>query len=165
MTLLKGSTCDPNTDEFLKHLTITGIPGDSPISSLGRDNTIVVYSVCYDTEQRRPNISPITLVKKLDSATTLLYDRLIGNDVLPDPVVINYYRPNPSGDGTEENHYRITLTDAQIVEIKQVTPKNENNVPNPYEAFEEVTFVYSTITTTIINSGTETTIVSPLGSP
>ena len=86
---------------------------------------------------------PITISKIIDKASVPLYKSLLNGDNLGD-IVIDFIRPSPAGG--IENYYRITLENAKVSSIAEVTPKSVLFLPNnPHDAIEEVTFVYSKI--------------------
>ncbi len=147
---LGGSDCSPALlPDAEQSLRIQEIPGDNPSSTLERQDTSFLYSVCHEIATAH---NPITVVKRMDKATPLFYDALINNQLL-NTVEIDYYRPSIFSDGTAENYYRITLTDAFVVSVDQVTAKSSLGSPLLHSAFEEITFVYGSIQLTWLLDG------------
>ncbi len=149
-TTLEGPDCHPTFDAQTQNLYIPGILGDCTKPG-EREDTIELYSVCHEIASAH---NLITVTKRIDSATTLLYDALLNNQILPE-LEIDYYRP--IGAGNEEKHYTITLQNAQIVSIKQVTTETPFDPPFTHRAFEEVAFYYEQITVTWQATGHEAT--------
>jgi type VI secretion system secreted protein Hcp len=96
----------------------------------GREDTIHVMNMEYQAEipwneqdgraQGHRIHHPIKLIKAIDRASPMLATALNSNELLT--VTLQFYRYNPSGDGTEEQFYTITLEEANIVSIDLELP-------------------------------------------
>jgi type VI secretion system secreted protein Hcp len=130
------------------------VPGESPISSLGRENTIA----CYFFEQSvttareagsgiatgRRQYQPLLIRKRIDKSSPLLMKALVENQRADG--VFKFYRPNPKGDGTEEQFYTVEIKNARITGVHIVS---DGDGP----PMEEVEFTYQTISWTYTNGG------------
>ena len=150
------------------YLKVTGetqgwIKGSSPVTSLDREDTIEVYAMEHGVTnpidassglpagKRQHHV--LTITKQIDQATPQLYQALVTNELLTD-VVLRFYRPSPSGDGTTEQYYTITLENAKIVDMKAYFPLTL--LPDNYAYYkhmEDVSFAYQTITWTYEDGG------------
>lgn len=145
---------------FLK-LNGTQINGESDVTSLGRQNSIKsqyfqskvakpVDSSGQVTGQRR--YEPIVMRKAIDKSTPLLLKGLVQNEVAD--AVFKFYRPNPSGDGTEEQYYTVEIKQGRILSVNQYAPQaNDGGAGGPVPEMEEVTFTFGTIEWTFENGG------------
>ena len=89
----------------------------------------------------------ISIRKTIDSATPLLAKALTNNEVIEGE--FRFFRPNPSGDGTTEHFFTIELQGGRVAALEQVSPdgySNESGQPPPVAPFDDVTFVFQTIT-------------------
>jgi type VI secretion system secreted protein Hcp len=137
------------------------IQGDSTVTSMGRENTIECLKFEHTVQTPRETgsgmatgkrvHSPITITKRYDRSTPLLYKALAQNEKID--ATIKFYRPNPTGDGTTEQFFTIELKNGRISSIKSLLPyvldPNTSMSPN----LEEVSFVYQTIIWTYVPTG------------
>ncbi len=140
------------------HLFLTGksqgwIQGDSTQVSLGRENSIeaVAYTqmVVGEPDPKTGitglvrNHFPVTILKRLDKSTPKLF--LAWRNHEPLTAVFKFYRPNPSGDGTTQQFYTVTLRGAFISGIR----REVLNVMDPQTAMlppvERISFTYNEI--------------------
>lgn len=138
------------------------IRGDSTVTSHGREGKIEAFdfehtvSVPIETSGMATGSrshSPIKITKRIDRSSPLLHQALCNNEELE--VTIKFYRPNPDGDGTEEQFYTIQLRQARISSIKTISPNTVIDVTASQPAWEEVSFVFGTIRWTYVPAGTE----------
>ncbi len=147
------------------YLTANGtkIDGDSTILSMERENSIECLSFTDSVRTAREASSgmasgertyePIRIVKRIDKSSPLLAKALCNNEVIE--AVFKFYRPNPAGDGTTEQHFTVEITEGRVGSITRVSP----NVIDPASAnappTEEVTFVFGRIVWTYVPDGIE----------
>jgi type VI secretion system secreted protein Hcp len=89
----------------------------------------------------------ISIRKAMDSSTPLLAKALTNNEVIAG--AFKFFRPNPSGDGTTEHFFTIELDGGRVASLEQVSPdgySNQSGQPAPVAPFDDVTFVFQTIT-------------------
>jgi type VI secretion system secreted protein Hcp len=141
------------------------IEGDSTITSMDRENTIeclsfedAVLKPIDPTTLRvtgRTTFEPIIIVKRVDRSSPLLAKALCNNESIEG--VFRFYRPNPAGDGTTEQHFTVEIGKGLIESIERISP----NVLDPDTAndpdTEEVSFVFGTICWRYEDSGVEHT--------
>ncbi len=139
----------------------TDINGDSTVISLGRENTIECLKFEYKLETTRDGASgmttgervhrPITITKRCDKSSPLLYKALCNNEVVEG--IIKFYRPNPTGDGTTEQYFTIEFKEARVSSIRSFQPfvmdPNTANLPE----LEEVSFAFGEISWTYVPNG------------
>lgn len=94
--------------------------------------------------------APFVIVKEVDKSTPLLYHALVTNENIPS-VELTLSRPNPSGDGTTQEYFKIHLTNAHVSSI--VNPTNHIDT----SGMEEVSFVYQQIEWESADGGTSQT--------
>lgn len=93
----------------------------------------------------RRQYQPLLIRKRIDKASPLLMKALTQNSSAE--VRFDFYRGNPTGDGTEERFYQIGLRNARVASVKIVMDE-ATGVP-----MEEITFVFRTIEWTYTNGG------------
>jgi len=147
------------------HLTLTMngtlIQGDSTLISMGRENTI--QCVSWESEIYQPGASatplvhrPIKFVKLVDKATPLLAKALGENQT--GSGVFRFYRPDPSGAGTEQHFLTVTLAGVHLKSHRILVPNTITPATATQPVLEEVTFSYTSITIVYEPNGTETTL-------
>lgn len=92
----------------------------------------------------RRQYQPLLIRKRIDKSSPLLMKALTENAVVE--AQFGFYRPNPTGDGTDERFYEVAIQGARVADIKIV--QNASDPP-----MEEVTFVFHTIRWTYTNGG------------
>ncbi|HYF91804.1 MAG TPA: type VI secretion system tube protein TssD [Symbiobacteriaceae bacterium] len=92
----------------------------------------------------RRQYQPLLIRKRIDKSSPLLMKALTENSVVD--AEFGFYRPNPTGDGTEERFYEIAIRRGRVSSVKIV--QDSSGVP-----MEEVTFVFHTISWTYTNGG------------
>ncbi|MDQ3266182.1 MAG: type VI secretion system tube protein Hcp [Myxococcota bacterium] len=131
------------------HLTLESdtlgvIPGDSPQTSLGRANTITCVLFRFSMRATPSSVvaGTVTCRKPLDRATPLLLQSLINRHQMT--MTARFYRPNPTGDGSTQQHFTVVGTLGSIVGIKQLTPDQYTQPLLP--DFEEISFQFNALT-------------------
>ena len=130
------------------------IRGDSPISSLGRENSINVISYTQSGSAPRDAASgqasgrrvyePIRFRKAIDRSSPLLARAMAQNQEIE--ATFRFYRANPIGDGTTEQFYTVRTTDAAIASVR--TAYSEDG-----QLVEEVQIAIQNIQWTFENGG------------
>jgi len=145
---LQGAKCSPVVALF--SIRIAEYPGGS--EKVGREDTSDVFGVCHEFTQPysfshgsatgvRAH-SPLVILKEIDKATPGLHKALTTGQNLAD-VTLDYYRIDPVT-REEAKFFTITLTNARVVSISQITTEiipSTDFVGN----FEQVSFVYQEI--------------------
>jgi type VI secretion system secreted protein Hcp len=139
------------------------IQGEPTRVSLGRENSIecVAFShEVYPEQDRttglptgRRKYEPIRIVKRIDKSSPLLMKALCNNEVIEG--TFRFYRANPSGDGTTQQHYTIRVTGGRIVGARTWCPNVLDPASSDRPELEEISFVFNTITWTYTNGGIE----------
>jgi type VI secretion system secreted protein Hcp len=97
----------------------------------------------------------ITIRKPIDRATPLLAKALCNNEVIEG--TFNFFRPNPTGDGTTEHYFTVEIANGRVTRVHLVSPDgyaNHDAQPS-VAAFEDVQFTYNQITWRYEPTGTE----------
>jgi type VI secretion system secreted protein Hcp len=139
----------------------TDIKGDSTQVSLGREGSIecVYYEQSVITAREagssmatgRRQYQPLVIRKRIDKASPLLMKALCENQAVDG--VFKFFRPNPTGDGTTEQFYTVSIKKGRIANIKQVVPDTIVPASSTEPPLEEVSFVFHTIEWTYTNGG------------
>jgi type VI secretion system secreted protein Hcp len=147
------------------YLTANGtkIDGDSTILSMERENSIECLSFTDSVRTAREASSgmasgertyePIRIVKRIDKSSPLLAKALCNNEVIE--AVFKFYRPNPAGDGTTEQHFTVEITEGRVGSITRVSPDVIDPASANAPPTEEVTFVFGRIVWTYVPDGIE----------
>ena len=141
------------------HCTVTGavqgaIQGDSDITSQGRANTIQAYDFHHLVTAPSTGAvqhENIIMSKKIDKATVKLWKALDTRESMSWDC--KFYRPNPSGDGTTEQFYTVTLGNARLIAIEPIVANTLDATNSAYPAMERVRLSYQTMTVTYTNGG------------
>ena len=138
------------------HLYLVGaqgqaIKGESIQTSLGRQDSIecvqVDMNVMNDTALRADTIR---VIKRIDKSSATLLRSLVSREVMKS-AVFKFFRPNPTGDGTTQQFYTVTLNNARIVGIKQFVPNCIEPASSNYPPQEIVTIGFSAIRWTYLD--------------
>jgi len=138
------------------------VRGDSTVTSMGREGSIEAFKLEYMVQTHREasgmatgerSHGPVTITKRIDQSSPILHQALCYNDELE--VTIKFFRPNPSGDGTEEHFYTIGLRHGRISSIKTISPHTLDQNTSSFPAMEEVSFVFGEITWIYESGGIE----------
>jgi len=140
------------------HLFLTGksqgwIKGESTQISLWREDSIeaVAYTqmVVGEPDPKTGitglvrNHFPVTILKRLDNSTPQLF--LAWRNHEPLTAVFKFYRPNPSGDGTTQHFYTVTLRGAFISGIRREVLNAMDPQTAMYPPVERISFTYNEI--------------------
>jgi len=134
------------------------IQGESSVTTLEREDTIECFSFDYGVHSGsessgRPSgarhYAPISIVKRVDKATPLLYKALCDNAAIE--AVFKFYRPSPAGDGTTEQFYTVEIKQARIAGIGLSSPDATGGAGGP--PTEAISFVYNNMTQTYESTG------------
>lgn len=143
------------------HLEIDGnaIEGESTKSSMDRWGTIEVLT--YSDSGNRAGdlgdgtltrvepvaLGPIVFTKPIDKTSPLLWKALDRNERVSGE--FRFYRASPSGTGAEEHFYTVRIEDAHVASITTISRDRHDLLgEQAYPVYEEVAFVYLTITRT-----------------
>ena len=119
----------------------------------GHEKWILVYAVEHTVEIPRDTNTglptgqrihrPITITKKTDPATPLLFQACATGEQMK-KWVLDYHRINEKGQ--EELYYQISLENAIVVSIRHYKPNTLDEANKQYHDMEEVSFTYEKIT-------------------
>jgi type VI secretion system secreted protein Hcp len=126
------------------YLAANGQPviGESSQKSLGRENSIeCVYYDQKSLASRR--YEALVIRKRIDCASPLLIRAAAENQKVE--ATFKFFRPNPTGDGTTEQFYTVTLFKARIVSVRQYVPDTVLPETSSQPPLEEITFLYQGI--------------------
>lgn len=139
----------------------TDIKGDSTQTSLGRENSIecLYYEQGVITAREagsgmatgRRQYAPLMIRKRIDRSSPLLMKAMVENQAVEG--TFKFFRPNPTGDGTTEQFYTVSIKQGRIASVKQYVPDTLVPASSTEPPLEEVTFVFHTIAWTISNGG------------
>ena len=134
------------------HMTLTGanqgqIQGSC--TAAGLEGTIGVIGFIHEVVSPRDAASglptgkrqhsPVTITKRIDKSTPLLYQSFVNNENMSDFVLRFYHK---SYGGTVRNYYEVRLTNARICGIKHLDTERE-----------QVSFVYQKIEWVFMEGG------------
>lgn len=149
----------------MAYLTLTGAKQGAikgGVTAKGREDTIALTAFQYQvqtsidpssgTATGKRQHSPIMITKLIDQATPQLYEAFVSNETLTS-ATIALWGPLPDGSGTETQYFTITLTNALLVAATLSSPnvQDPSNMTGP--SYEELQFVFQTITLTWVNGG------------
>jgi type VI secretion system secreted protein Hcp len=147
------------------HMTIDGQNQGTITSACcqmeGREDTVILYQLNHMIEQPRDKHTgratgkrvhnPFVLLKEIDKATPLLMQALVTNELLT--VKFEFYRPNPEGDGTEEQFYMIELEGANLISFAGELPNTLGKESSAYPPLESLELAYRKIIVTYQTDG------------
>jgi len=139
------------------HLTLkangTDIQGNSSITSMSRENTIECLSFGDSVRTAREashgmasgerTYEPVRIVKRIDKSSPLLAKALCQNEVIEG--IFRLYRPNPTGDGTQEQFFTVEIKEGRVASITRISPDALDPASANAPPTEEVTFVFGYI--------------------
>jgi type VI secretion system secreted protein Hcp len=138
----------------------TDVPGDSPVASLGRADTIqcLAFNMGVTTPRApsglltgRRQYEPVVITKAIDRSSVLLLRALTSNEVCE--CEFRFFR---TGAGGDQHIYTVTLGDAYVSSIRQrVLEEDAAKGTAPAPVIEEVSFGFDTITWTWVDGGIE----------
>jgi len=138
------------------------IEGESTIASMEREGTIECVSFFYELNTPRESAtglltgrrqhSPLTIVKRIDKTTPLLFKALAMNE----PVTsgnFRFFRPSADGSGAEEHYYTILIENAYVATVRQEQSNILYEEAGGLPVMERVSFVFQDITWTYVSNG------------
>lgn len=137
------------------------IPGEPTQVSLDRADSIecVFFEQGVETAREagsgvatgRRKYGPVTIRKRIDKATPLLFKALCNNENIEG--TFKFYRPSPTGDGTTQQYYTVDIKDARVGSVRDYSPDVIDPISSNYPAMEEVSFIFGNITWTYEDGG------------
>jgi type VI secretion system secreted protein Hcp len=137
------------------------IQGESTQASMGRENSIecVYFESTVRTAREagsgmatgRRSYEPLTIRKRIDKSTPLIYKALVENQVVDG--IFKFFRPNPTGDGTTEQFYTVEIKKGRVASFKALVPDCIDPASSNDPPLEEISFVFHTISWTYENGG------------
>lgn len=148
------------------HLTMTAngtaVEGESTVTTLDREDTIecLLFDHVMDSQIERGGLPSgkvqtegIQLRKRIDKASPLLQKALDQAETIEGQ--FQFFRPNPSGDGTEEHFFTVRIENARVSAILRHSPSVLEQPHLP--PFEDVKFAAGEVTWTYESGGQEHT--------
>lgn len=135
------------------------------VTQKGREGKIMVIAVSHEILSPRDAASglptgkrqhkPFVITKELDKSSPLLYNTLVNNENITE-WELQFWAPQlkaATGTGTEVQHYKIILHNANIAYINFRMPNNKHPDLMKFAEYEEVAFTYQKITWTWNDGG------------
>lgn len=139
------------------------IQGESSQTTLDREDTIECFSFEYacnsGSEQFSGkasgyrNYEPISIVKRIDKSTPLLWRALTLNHEIEGE--FRFYRPDPAGKGVTEHFYTVKIAGGRVSDIHFESPDAMVGGSSGEPPTEVVKFVYNNMIQTYVPSGAE----------
>lgn len=139
------------------------VQGESTQTSLGRENSIecLYYESGAVTAREagssratgRRQHQPVLIRKRIDKSSPMIAKALVNNEVIEG--VFKFFRPRPTGDGTTEQFYTVTIAKGRVASQRMFNPDSLVPARSTEPAQEEITFVFGTITWTYTDGGIE----------
>jgi type VI secretion system secreted protein Hcp len=131
----------------------TKVDGDSTITSMERENSIECLRF-YDSVRTAREASsgvasgertyePLVIEKRIDKSSPLLAKALCNNEVVEG--IFKFYRPNPAGDGTQQQFFTVEIQEGRIAYINRASPDVIDPASASAPPTEEVGFVFGYI--------------------
>lgn len=145
------------------YLKAAGQPicGESTQHSLERKDSIECFRLTHEVSTPREGsaglasgrreYSPLRIRKRIDKSSPLLFKALVENQNIE--ASFKFFRPSPDGNGQSEQFYTISIQDARIERILQVSEAAQASTENSRVPIEDVSFVFNTITATFMPNG------------
>lgn len=137
------------------------IDGESSVVSQEREDSIQIVEVLHDVLVPSDSMSGRTtgmrqhrmlrVTARVDKATPLMYRAWGQNEVCE--VQLRFWRPDRLGTGTEEEYFKIEITDARVASIKMHWPNALSADTALIAEQVEYGFTYKTITWTFLAGG------------
>jgi type VI secretion system secreted protein Hcp len=138
------------------------IEGESTIASMDREGTIECVSFFSELTTPRETATgsltgrrqhaPLTIVKRIDKTTPLLFKALAMNEPITSGI-FRFYRPSSSGSGQEEQYYTVLIENGYVASVRQ----EQSNILYAESAalpmMERVSFIFQDITWTYEDGG------------
>jgi len=130
------------------------------VTQKGRENKIMVIAVSHEVISPRDPASglptgkrmhkPFVITKELDKASPLLLNILTNNENITE-WELQFWRP--SATGSEQQHYTIKLTNANIASVNFRMANNKHPELMKFAEYEEIAFTYQKIEWTWVDGG------------
>jgi type VI secretion system secreted protein Hcp len=137
------------------------IKGESTQTSMGREETIECFhfeaEMLTSREERsglatgRRQHKPLIIRKSIDKSTPLIAKALTKSAKID--AEFKFFRPNPTGDGTVEHFYTVTLSNGRIAAQKMISEWDRPGSGHSTPPQEEVQFVFQKINWTFVQGG------------
>jgi len=95
--------------------------------------------------------APLLIRKRIDRSSPLLLRALTQNQTVEG--TFRFYRPSPTGNGTAEQFYTVTIRQGHVASVTQMLPDTTEAATMSASAIEEVTFIFRSIAWTCVDSG------------
>jgi len=139
------------------------IQGESTQTDLDRENSIecLMFKDSVRTARElgsraavgRRVHEPIEIIKRIDKSSPLLAKALCRNEAIEGEFF--FFRPNPAGDGTTEQFFKIKIENGRLDAIERISPNAHDPAASNAPPMEIVRFVYAKITWTFVPTGAE----------
>jgi type VI secretion system secreted protein Hcp len=127
---------------------LRGVPAGIAVYALTEDIK-VPYDASSGQSSARPQNSPVTIVKELDASSPLFFEAAVTNERLTS-VACTFYRT--TGGEPMHAYYRITLTNASVVQVKDSGDGVNGSAPG--DELERISFTYQKIEVQDLDSNT-----------
>lgn len=131
-----------------------GMEGSSLIQAFDHDINIPLDTATGLGVGRRQH-GPVTLTKRIDKASPLLYAALVRNEGLT--VTVKWFRYTQGGGGGQVHYYTILLEDARLVGMKEFFPPVMDQRMESWSHQETLKIRYRRITWTWEDGGVTAT--------
>lgn len=145
---IRADQADAASNAVKVRVQISGVAGDELggwIEAFGFEQQIVTANdtTAGGIASGRPQLSPLTILKGLDSASPRLLAVAVTGQRLRD-VRIDLLRKN-ARTGTDETYFTIVLSDATVTGLRPQAPNQNDAQSSQLGAFEQVSFSYTKI--------------------
>ena len=127
---------------------LRGVPAGIAVYALTEDIKVPYYASSGQSSAR-PQNSPVTIVKELDASSPLFFEAAVTNERLTS-VACTFYRT--TGGEPMHAYYRITLTNASVVQVKDSGDGVNGSAPG--DELERISFTYQKIEVQDLDSNT-----------
>jgi type VI secretion system secreted protein Hcp len=128
-----------------------------------REDTTKVFELKHGVAQPRDKHTgrstgkrihqPFVVLKELDACSPLLYQALCTNELMT--VTFRFYRPNPDGDGKEEQFFTVVIEEANLTSYEGKLPFTLGEDTDALPPLEELVFSYRKVRITEERNGVE----------
>jgi type VI secretion system secreted protein Hcp len=137
------------------------------VTQKGREGKIMVIAVSHEIVSPRDPASglpsgkrmhkPMVITKEMDKSSPILYNLLVNNENIPE-WELQFWSPHSfkggaAQVGTEQQHYTIKLTNANIASISFRMANNKHPDLMKFNEYEEIAFTYQKIEWTWTDGG------------
>lgn len=132
--------------------TMEGREGTTPIMRL-EQVVEIPWNVQDGRAQGQRIHRPLRIVKAIDRSSPLICQAMTTNELLK--ITVQFYRPNPDGDGSDEQFYTVVLERANLINYKGELPFTLDEHTSRLPPMETMDIAFEKITTTITRDGRE----------